>query len=149
MKFNKTELIKDFVNKLCDITLLPKPHLNVLNGKYPESNKKGMFTISDKPASQNLIGYDFVVKPLTNDALTITNFDFYFRDGYIKPSVEKDIKNFIHIGIKAATNLKNRETDILIKNLDTGEVILEDKFEEKYKTKDNAFSFRNALYVVR
>lgn len=125
MKFDKSDVLKNFVEKLSDITLLPKPHLNVFNTKYPEKKKGGLFTYSDKPASQNLIGYDFIIKSVNEQSVTSTNFDFYVRNGEIKKSIEKDLKNFIHINVRIDSLLDKNKSKIKITNLDNGEVIKE------------------------
>jgi len=137
MKFDKDRIVNHFVDNLKNKYLLPKPHLCLLNTKYPETDRKGIFTISDRPASHNLIGFDISTKDLNKDATSTTVFEFWVRSGIIKSSKEASDDDFTPIRIEMITEFFNEKTNLKITDTRTGEIFLEKEMEvhkqnEKY-----------------
>src|SRR3989344_1091300 len=127
MKFDKSKVLDYFIDSLRNKKLIPKPHLGFLNTKYQETNRGGLFTISDRPASQNVIGYDFMLYGDGLNPSTKTKFSFWVRDGEIRSSKESDENAFIPIQVTINTNVKTPSSHILIENTKTREVYLDEE----------------------
>ncbi len=121
LQFDKSQTLDYFIKSLRNKSLLPKPHLGVLETKFPESNASGLFTFSDRPVSQNIVGYDFLIKENGENPLVKTSFNFFVRAGEIKSSEESGEEDFIPINCVIELNPKTLTTSILIKNGKTGE----------------------------
>lgn len=139
MKFDKSKVLDYFITSLRNKKLIPKPHLGVLNTKYPEVNKGGLFTISDRPASQNIIGYDFMLHGEGLNPSTITKFSFWVRNGEIRSSKESDEKSFTPIQVTIGTNVKKISSYILIKNTRTDETYLDEEMTKIKQTDSKTF----------
>jgi len=120
-EFDKTKIIDYFINKLKNKHLIPKPHLGVLETKFPEKPSKGLFTFSDRPASQNIIGYDFLVHEKGEKPFVKTVFEFFVRNGEIKSSKESKEESFLPVSCVLEMDLKSLAPQIVIKNKATGE----------------------------
>lgn len=121
ISFDKSQALDYFISNLRNKYLLPKPHLGILETKFSGSSSSGLFTFSDRPVSQNVIGYDFVVKELGDNPTIKTVFDFFVRDGEIKSSEESIEDDFLKINCIVEINPKDLTTKIVIKNEKTGE----------------------------
>jgi len=130
--FDKSKVLDYVIQNLRNKHLLPKPHLGVLETKWPEISV-GTFTYSDRPASQNIIGYDFIIKEEGSSPQTKTVFNFCVRSGDIRLSEEKNEDSFAQLQLDITTNLKESSSKITIKNLKTNEVYKE---ENMIKFKD-------------
>lgn len=142
MKFDKEIIAEHFIDNLKNKYLLPKPHLCVLNTKYPENERKGIFTVSDRPASNNLIGYDISVKELNKDAVTKTILEFWVRNGTIKSSKEATDDDFIPIKAEMSTELLSEKTTLTIINNRNGDVLLKKQME--LTKQDNKLFFKDS-----
>jgi superfamily II DNA or RNA helicase/DNA-directed RNA polymerase subunit M/transcription elongation factor TFIIS len=120
-QFDKSQILDYVIKSLRNKSLLPKPHLGVLETKFPESNSAGLFTFSDRPVSQNIIGYDFLIKEQGENPSLKTTFTFFVRAGDIKSSEESTEEDFIPITCIIELNPKTLITNILIKNGKTDE----------------------------
>lgn len=116
VSFDKTKLLDYVVSSLRKKSLLPKPHLGVLETKFPQV-PSGLFTSSDRPVSQNIIGYDFLVKEQGEEPIVRTVFEFFVRDGEIKASEE----GFLALECIIEINPKKLSSHILIRNKETEE----------------------------
>ena len=143
MKFDKSKVLDYFIDSLRNKKLIPKPHLGVLNTKYLETNRGGLFTISDRPASQNVIGYDFMLYGDGLNPSTKTKFSFWVRDGEIRSSKESDENSFIPIQVTINTNIKTPSSHILIENTKTREVYLDEEML-KIKQTDSKNFFKSS-----
>jgi DEAD/DEAH box helicase domain-containing protein len=126
MKFDKSKILDYFIENLRNRNLIPKPHLGVLNTKYPEELRGGLFTISDRPASHNVIGYDFIVKGESPYASTTTKFNFWVREGMILSSRESNDNSFVPLELTLKTDLKKMSSILIIKNRRSGEIYLQE-----------------------
>ena len=136
MDFDKDEVTTYFIDKLKDKYLTPKPHLNVLNTKYTEPTNVGIFTFSDRPAAQNLIGYDFLVEELNKDAISKTVFEFYVRCGKVRPSGEASNEDFALLKAEILTELDKKHCSLKISEPLTERVLI-DKDMELHKDEQN------------
>ncbi len=121
VQFDKSKLIDYFILNLRNKYLLPKPHLGVLETKFPETSSSGLYTFSDRPVSQNIIGYDFLIKENGENPTIKTIFNFFVRNGEIKSSDESTEKDFLPVNCIIELNLKNLDSKIIIRNKDNGE----------------------------
>jgi len=121
MQFDKSKLIDYFITNLRNKNLLPKPHLGVLETKFPRSSSSGLFTFSDRPVSQNIVGYDFIIKEQGEKPIIRTIFDFFVRNGEIKSSKESTEEEFLPVNCIIEIDPKNLTSKIIIKNKNTSE----------------------------
>ena len=121
IQFDKSKILDYFIKSLRNKYLLPKPHLGVLETKFPEPSSSGLFTFSDRPVSQNLVGYDFLIKEQGENPTIKTIFDFFVRDGKIKSSEDSTEEEFLPVSCVIEINPKNLTSNITIKNKRTGE----------------------------
>jgi hypothetical protein len=128
-QFDKTEVLDKFVNSLRNKRLLPKPHLGVLETKWPEDSS-GTFTFSDRPASQNLIGYDFQIESQGTSPKSISNLKFWVRSGNLFSSEEKEEEAFTPIIITIISDLDEPSCKVIIKNGRTGDVYVDEEMQK-------------------
>src|SRR3989344_1760388 len=129
LQFDKTEILNQFISNLRNKNLLPKPHLGVLETKWPEEGV-GTFTFSDRPASQNVIGYDFQINSQGTNPQSISTLKFWIRSGSLISPQDPEEEAFIPLEIVIISNLNEPSCKVFIKNEKTGEMYVEEQMEK-------------------
>lgn len=138
--FDKTKVLDKFISNLRNKQLFPKPHLGVLETKFPEESS-GTFTFSDRPASQNVIGYDFQIKSFGDSPKSISTFCFWVRRGELFSQEDSEEKAFVPIELIIESELEESICKVLIKNKKTGEIYSEGEMDKKSLNSKDFFKY--------
>lgn len=143
------KVIQNFVDKLKDKGLLPKPHLGTINSNSMIAPRPGLFTSSDKPSSPNAIGYDYILETNSPNSSSQTHFEFFVRNGIVIEKEDPEQKSFQKIGVDIIMPI-SRQIPKIIFTFDSGQKIEEEMVLAKEINNKRFFEYDyNASFPIK